>query len=426
MRRRILLPLLAGDLAALLLGFAVAAQAVFDTWFPWHAPLHGEDSIWSLLGLMVTGLVVGSYLSVRMGPFGARRPSYGRAVVIVVTSLFVTMAGIVITRGYWSRPYLAWTATVWLIGSLALRLAMRQRAWSERVLIVSDEKRLVADLESSRHLTIVDLIDPSGDPPNGVLPGTTLVLDVRAILSDDMAQFVTSWSLSGAPVRSLASVYEEHLGRLPLVHIAHGWELTTPVDKNEYEPLKRFIDLFLVVVTAPLWLLFAGPIWISIRLDSPGAAIYAQTRVGRHGKPFTLYKFRTMVANAEEDGPRFAAPSDPRLTSVGRVLRRFRLDEIPQLWCVLRGDLSLIGPRPERPYFAKQFEHDIPFFSYRTLVRPRVTGWAQVNYGYADDVADSVEKLTFDLYYVKHMSIWLDLQILGKSVWTVLSGFGAQ
>ncbi|HLA66058.1 MAG TPA: sugar transferase [Acidimicrobiia bacterium] len=426
MRRRILLPLLAGDLAALLLGFAVAAQAVFNTWFPWHAPLHGEDSIWSLLGLMVTGLVVGSYLSVRMGPFGARRPSYGRAVVIVVTSLFVTMAGIVITRGYWSRPYLAWTATVWLIGSLALRLAMRQRAWSERVLIVSDEKRLVADLESSRHLTIVDLIDPSGDPPNGVLPGTTLVLDVRTILSDDMAQFVTSWSLSGAPVRSLASVYEEHLGRLPLVHIAHGWELTTPVAKSEYEPLKRFIDLFLVVVTAPLWLLLAGPIWIAIRLDSPGAAIYAQTRVGRHGKPFTLYKFRTMVDNAEEAGPRFAARADPRLTRVGRWLRRFRMDEIPQLWCVLKGELSLIGPRPERPYFAEQFEHAIPFFAYRTLVRPGVTGWAQVNYGYADDVADTVEKLTFDLYYVKHMSIWLDLQILGRSVWTVLSGFGAR
>ena len=292
--------------------------------------------------------------------------------------------------------------------------------------MVTDDEKLVADLEQSEHIVIVQVLDPVEHPPNGADSNSTLALDARAILSDEMAQFVTKWSLSGRGVRSLSSVYEQHLGRIPLVHIAHGWELTAPVERNEYEPLKRFIDLVLVVVTAPFWLLLAGPIWLAIRLNSPGDAIYAQTRVGRHGKLFTLYKFRTMVKDAEEDGPQFALPSDPRLTRVGRILRRFRLDEMPQLWCVLKGDLSLIGPRPERPYFAKQFEHEIPFFAYRTLVRPGVTGWAQVNYGYADDVADTVEKLTFDLFYVKHMSIWLDMQILGRSVWTVMSGFGAQ
>ena len=426
MRRRILLPLLAADLVALVLGFAVAAQIVFDTWLPWHAPLHGEDSIWSLLGQMVAGLFVGTYVSMRMGTLGPRRPSYGRAVVIVAVALVVTMAGIVVTRPYWSRPYLAWTAIVWLAGSLACRFALRRRPWQEHVVIVTDDTKLVADLERSEHLVVERVLDSAGHPPKRAIPQTTLVLDARALLSDDMAQYVTTWSLSGSPVRSLANVYEEHLGRIPLVHIAHGWELTGPVARNEYEPLKRFIDLVLVAVSSPFWLVLAGPIWVAIRLTTPGAAIYAQTRVGRHGKPFTLYKFRTMIDNAEDDGPRFAAPADPRLTSVGRVLRRFRLDEIPQLWCVLKGDLSLIGPRPERPYFAKQFEQKIPFFSFRTVVRPGVTGWAQVKYGYADDVADTVEKLTFDLYYVKHMSIWLDLQILGRSVWTVLSGFGAQ
>ena len=426
MRRRILIPLLAGDLLALFIGFAGAARIVFDAWAPWHAPLHGEDSIWSLLGLMVTGLFVGSYVSVRMGGITTRRPTYGRAVVIVVVALFVTMTGIVVTRGYWSRTYLGWTAVVWLLGSLLLRFALRRRKWAERVVMVTDDEKLVADLEQSEHIVIVQVLDPVEHPPNGADSNSTLALDARAILSDEMAQFVTKWSLSGRGVRSLSSVYEQHLGRIPLVHIAHGWELTAPVERNEYEPLKRFIDLVLVVVTAPFWLLLAGPIWLAIRLNSPGDAIYAQTRVGRHGKLFTLYKFRTMVKDAEEDGPQFALPSDPRLTRVGRILRRFRLDEMPQLWCVLKGDLSLIGPRPERPYFAKQFEHEIPFFAYRTLVRPGVTGWAQVNYGYADDVADTVEKLTFDLFYVKHMSIWLDMQILGRSVWTVMSGFGAQ
>jgi exopolysaccharide biosynthesis polyprenyl glycosylphosphotransferase len=294
------------------------------------------------------------------------------------------------------------------------------------VLIVSDDKRLVADLEAAAHLDIIDLVDPAGGAPEEQSEDATLVLDLRTSLSDEMAQFVASWSLAGAPVRSLASLYEEHLGRLPMVHIPHGWELATPVGKNAYEPIKRLLDLVLVVVTLPISMVLAGLIWVAIRLDSPGPALFAQTRIGRYHKPFTLYKFRTMVDDAEADGPRFAAPHDPRLTRVGRVLRRFRVDEIPQLWCVLKGDLSLIGPRPERPFFAEHFEQEIPFFSYRTLVRPGVTGWAQVNYGYADDVADTVEKLTFDLYYVKHMSLWLDLQILGKSVRTVLTGFGAQ
>lgn len=426
MRRPIPLPIAAADFVALAVGASVAARRVFGTWVPWNAPLHGEDSIWSLLGFLAVGFLAGLYLSARVGPAGSRRPSYAGAMVLVATSLLTAMAGVVISRGYWSRSFLAWTVSVWLLGSLAARLMLRQGAWSERVVIISDDFRLVTDLKASPHLAIVDVLLPSGTPPRHMVPRTTLVLDLRAVLSDDMAQFVSTWSLSGAPVRSLASLYEEQLGRLPLVHIARGWELAVPVGRSDYEPLKRFIDLVLVVVTAPLWLLLAAPIWVAVRLDSPGKAIYAQTRVGRYGSPFTLHKFRTMVDDAEQAGPRFATPGDPRLTRVGRWLRRFRMDEIPQLWGVLKGDLSLVGPRPERPHFAAHFEREIPFFSYRTLVRPGITGWAQVNYGYADDVADTVEKLTFDLYYVRHMSIWLDLQILARSVWTVLSGFGAR
>jgi lipopolysaccharide/colanic/teichoic acid biosynthesis glycosyltransferase len=133
-----------------------------------------------------------------------------------------------------------------------------------------------------------------------------------------------------------------------------------------------------------------------------------------------------MVHDAESDGPRFAEANDDRLTRVGRTLRRFRVDEIPQLWNVLRGDLSLVGPRPERPEFVAAFSESIPFYAFRHLIRPGLTGWAQVNYGYADDEADTIEKLTYDLYYVKFMSLWLDIQVLGKSIWTVLSGFGAQ
>jgi lipopolysaccharide/colanic/teichoic acid biosynthesis glycosyltransferase len=167
-------------------------------------------------------------------------------------------------------------------------------------------------------------------------------------------------------------------------------------------------------------------VWGVVKLDSPGPALYHQKRTGRNEKPFTLHKFRTMGVDAEVGGPRFAALDDPRITRVGRFLRKSRLDEIPQLWNVLRGDLSIVGPRPERPVFVEEYERAIPFYGSRHLIRPGVTGWAQVNYGYADDEADTVEKLTYDLYYVKHQSVWLDLHILGLSVWTVLTGFGAR
>jgi lipopolysaccharide/colanic/teichoic acid biosynthesis glycosyltransferase len=233
--------------------------------------------------------------------------------------------------------------------------------------------------------------------------------------------------VAGYEVRSLADVYQEHTGRFPVVHLDDGWELSTPVHRAaQYVPVKRTLDYALVILTAPIWILLGALIWVAVRLDSKGPAIYRQTRVGRDGEIFTLYKFRTMRVDAEQNGPQFTSIDDERLTRVGRVLRKVRADEIPQLWNVLKGDVSLVGPRPERPEFVAAFEESIPFYSSRTLVRPGVTGWAQVNYGYADDEADTIEKLTYDLYYVTHMSLWLDLQILGKSIWTVLSGFGAQ
>lgn len=315
-----------------------------------------------------------------------------------------------------------------LAGMLTARLIDRARPWSERILVVTREKRLVDDLMSAPHADVVGVIDPGSEaaverPPDGV----TIAVDLRGVLSEEVARFVSSSNLGGFPVRSLVDVYEEHTGRMAIVHLAEGWELQAPVDRSSgYASVKRLLDVGLVLLSSPLVLAVGLAVAALVRTTSPGPAIFTQTRVGMNGKPFTIYKFRTMVADADREGPRFAVPGDSRLTPVGKWLRRFRLDELPQLWNVLRGDLSLVGPRPEQPAFVEQFARSIPFYRYRHLVRPGLTGWAQVNYGYADDEADTVEKLTFDLYYVKHMSVWLDLHIIGKSVWTVLSGFGAQ
>lgn len=178
----------------------------------------------------------------------------------------------------------------------------------------------------------------------------------------------------------------------------------------------------LLVVTLPL----AAVAACLIKLDQPGPVFYRQTRVGRHGKTFTLLKFRSMRVDAERGGPRWASVGDPRVTRVGRFLRLTRIDELPQLLNVLRGDMTLIGPRPERPHFVDQLAEVIPEYRQRHEITPGITGWAQVNYPYGASVEDARRKLTYDLYYLRHRSRWLDLQILLRTVRVVLFGIGAR
>lgn len=428
MRRKFVLSMVAGDLIALAVSIGAAAFFVFDTVLPWHVRLLPGQNLWPLIGLIGSGFVLGSYAGVRMWSKGIPRPSYGRAFAIWTFTLAFTALGIVVARVYWSRAFIAVTFAVWLVGMLGFRYTLRRRPWFERMVVITAEKDLAEDLADAPHADVLAVLPPDGEPPGeAIAEGVTVVVDLRGVLSDDMARWVSSLNVAGFPIRGLVSAYEEHTGRLTLVHLAEGWEIAAVASRNAwYAPIKSAIDVVLVAVTAPLWLVLAGMIAVAVRLDSPGPVIYRQERVGFNGAPFTIYKFRTMYDGADDGGPKFAADDDPRLTRVGRVLRRFHIDEIPQLWNVLRRDLSLVGPRPEQVPFADRFANTIPFYAYRHLVRPGVTGWAQVNYGYADDEAETVEKLTYDLYYIKHMSPWLDLQILGQSLWTVLSGNGAR
>ncbi len=178
----------------------------------------------------------------------------------------------------------------------------------------------------------------------------------------------------------------------------------------------------LLVLTLPVTVVAAG----LIKLDSPGPVFYRQTRVGRHGKTFTLLKFRSMRVDAEREGPRWASVGDPRVTRVGRFLRLTRIDELPQLLNVLRGDMSLIGPRPERPHFVDQLAEVVPDYQSRHEIPPGITGWAQVNYPYGASVEDARHKLTYDLYYLRHRSRGLDFRILLRTVRVVLFGIGAR
>ena len=309
MRRRFLLSMLASDLGALFLGLVVASLLVFETPNPWAADLGTVGaSLWPLVILLVGGVLLGSYASLRMWARGAPRPSYGRAFSIVLLAGGFTSVGILVSRTYFSRPFLAATLGVTTLLALLHRAYHRRRPWMEQMVLVTGEKGLVDDMRDADHADVLSVYDPAGDPPSDPKDTTaTLVVDLRPVMADRMAQFVSSWNLAGYRVRPLASVYEEHTGRLPIVHLAEGWELTDPVARNEYAAFKRGVDIVLTLAFAPIWIPLGAIIWLAVKFDSRGPAIYKQERVGRLGEPFTLLKFRTMVLDAESEGPRFAA-----------------------------------------------------------------------------------------------------------------------
>jgi exopolysaccharide biosynthesis polyprenyl glycosylphosphotransferase len=235
--------------------------------------------------------------------------------------------------------------------------------------------------------------------------------------------------LRGMPILSDAGFQERYLGRIDPNTLDVDDLLAAEGFHGGYigAALKRGCDilmaLFILALTLPLMLFVA----VAIRLDSPGPIIYRQQRVGRLGRTFTVFKFRSMSIDAEACGrPRWAQAGDPRVTRVGRFIRATRIDELPQLANVLRGEMSMVGPRPERPLFVEQLAQAIPFYRQRAYVKPGLTGWAQVNYSYGASVEDAREKLAYDLYYVKHRSIWLDLIILLRTVRVVLFGEGAR
>ena len=271
------------------------------------------------------------------------------------------------------------------------------------------------------------------------IPGLTAKMRVDRVvvsLSDErgklpMDQLLDVRMRSGVVFDHLASVYEEYTGKIALENLRPSW-LVFSTGFNKTRLLiatKRAFDLTAAVcgliLSFPLTILTA----ILVKLESPRDPIfYHQERVGLNGAPFTIHKFRTMRSDAEaKTGPVWSAgDDDPRITRVGRFLRKSRLDEIPQLWNVLRGDMSLIGPRPERPAFVEKLTHQIPFYGQRHVVKPGVTGWAQVRYAYGASVEDALEKMQYDLYYVKHMSLRFDLMIALETVKTVVLRRGAK
>jgi len=235
--------------------------------------------------------------------------------------------------------------------------------------------------------------------------------------------------LSGVRVEDATTTYERLTGKILVDDLKPSWLIFSDGFRASRWTrfVKRMLDLSLsligFILASPLMLLTA----LAVKLESPGAALYSQERVGENGRVFKIYKFRSMRPDAEQAGsPIWATDKDPRVTRVGRVIRLTRLDELPQLWNVLNGDMSFVGPRPERPFFVERLAREIPFYMQRHAVKPGVTGWAQVKYRYGSSIEDAMEKLRYDLYYIKHLSVFFDLTIVLDTVKVILFGKGAK
>ena len=251
---------------------------------------------------------------------------------------------------------------------------------------------------------------------------TEVVLGLRDDIDRDLFRALLACNDAGIRVRSLADLYEELTGRLLLDQLGHTWLLGLPMRSQTshlYAALKRALDVIVAIPALILLGVIIVPLSAIIKLDG-GPVLHRQVRVGKNGRPFTVVKLRTMRERPGEPTT-WTEAGDRRVTLVGRLIRRLHLDELPQAWAVLRGQMSLIGPRPEQPQYVDRLRSEIDFYNTRLTVRPGLTGWAQVNSGYGSNVDDARVKLSYDLYYVKHQSLSLDLIILARTVMAVLS-----
>jgi len=268
---------------------------------------------------------------------------------------------------------------------------------------------------------LLPLKSPDSIPVN--LDG--IIVDFEQVLPETWLAFVSYCVMEGVPVISADDFLETESGVIILEHI--NTARTLAFQKGQiYIAVKRLMDTALVIAASPLWIPVTLLAMLGIRVESAGPALYSQMRVGRRGKPFRIYKIRSMRQDAEKNGAAFAAKRDNRVTRLGAFLRKTRIDEFPQFWNVIKGDMSIIGPRPEQIPFVEEFERNIPYYHLRHIVRPGITGWAQVTRGYAANAAETADKLASDLYYVKRLSFTLDFLIAVKTIWTMLTGFGAR
>lgn len=340
------------------------------------------------------------------------------AVSISYSVLFITL---IVSRFPYNRAVLV---AGWIISCLWF-LVVHVHIQRHRRLSIGIVPPCASDvLHGIKGVQVISLINP-GDAIGQV---DAVMADLRVDIPAEWDAALADYALAGIPVYHLKHLKESLTGRVELEHISeNSFGSLTPL--SSFMIFKRVTDwitaLLAIIILAPLLML----VGIVIRLTSPGPALFCQKRIGYRGRPFTVYKFRTMTVPTGQTEARAAAMTrdgDKRITKFGFFLRRTRIDELPQVINILQGQMSWIGPRPEAEVLSEWYQKEIPFYRYRHIVVPGLTGWAQVNQGHVTNVAEVNEKLHFDFYYIKHFSLWIDILIIVRTIATIFSGFGAR
>ena len=339
------------------------------------------------------------------------------SVISRAITLHSVMAFYLLTTRQFHSNQIMFTALAFSIVLGAVVISIKHRAIPAKLGLLERGHPLADQLNESYDL----ITDPAADLRQYDVLLTPSVSD----LSPAWASALSQAMLIGKPVRHLAEFLEDTRGMVSLDHF--DLEHLPPAGLTTYRTGKRVFDICLVLLSLPfvLPILAIGAIVLVLTMGRP--VFFRQTRIGLGGKPFQIYKLRTMITSSlEQTAQATTRGSDPRITRTGYWLRRFRIDELPQLWNVLTGYMSVVGPRPEWDLLSKEYTKQIPVYSYRHLVRPGITGWAQVRGGYASDLSETRTKVGYDLFYIKNLTFALDVQILARTVWTLLSGAGAR
>jgi lipopolysaccharide/colanic/teichoic acid biosynthesis glycosyltransferase len=395
----------------------VLLPALFNLVWGWWVPTGTLDAHTVSLLVNLMALVTSSLILHQFQQYPQKN-----ALSYLLPTTFITFAVLIGLVWLLRLPYAVKLILFGLVGTLAFlgaQYVILRRHLSITLLTIPLGG--CRSLDGSAGITFIPLLNP-------VLPRTHfsgIVVDLHSrALTDDWERFLAECTLAKIPVYNLLQLNERLTGRVEVHHLAEN-EFGDLAPSTLRQALKRLFDTIFILFISPVLLPIIAVTALCIMRESPGGAFFIQARMGLGGRTFKMVKFRSMFI--DRPGSHFTEDGEcHRVTRVGAIIRKYRLDELPQFWNVLRGEMSLIGPRPESLALAKWYQEDVPFFAYRHVVRPGISGWAQVMHGYAAEVDGMKEKLSYDFYYIKHFSFWLDLLIWYKTIRTVLTGFGAR
>ena len=309
----------------------------------------------------------------------------------------------------------------WIFLMMAFKyIQLRLLSHPYQILVHSD---LIDGLPETKK---VNLVSVKNVMPDHLAKMHGVIVDSHYEYSEDWRKLILHAGLSPIAIISVNDYVEAIEQRLPLIQLSENWLYAGFSIPVWYRVLKSILDVLLAIIILPLLLLIFLVICVLILVTMGRPIFFNQKRVGLNGKEFKIYKFRSMRTCSENEGAQFAEGKDPRITKFGRFMRASRIDELPQFINILKGEMSLIGPRPEQKFFVDIFSKEVPLYSMRHMIKPGITGWAQVSQGYAGDTEETKRKLQYDLYYVKHYSLIMDLKVLIRTVYVVLTGFGSR